>query len=435
MRTRKNIDKLYQERLNNVGTTPPEDLWKNIAARLPEKERKKRLIPYWYRLAGVAAILGILVGVGDSILRVPADKSFSSTGFPYNTNNFEGRTRINPVSTYFKENMNSSVILLEALMKVTENEIEILNSNNSKPNIIQHPSQSKNTLLSDIISFPTEILLTDKYTFNDFNNAAFIEEEENRVKLDVDEFQKITQLTEEEDESFNDEAITSSLSNRLSIKPTVGAVYFDNMGSGNIINSQFDSHESKGDVSLAYGINLAYQISNKVQIRSGISKVVFSHNTQGIDYPAAVSAIAVNSAQPLQGAVGERDNELSLVSHRIPGELNQHMDFIEVPLEIEYALITRQIVLNIIAGASTLFLNRDMVTLKTTESSGNIGEANNLNDLSFSTNIGIGIDYNISPRLQLNLEPIFKYQLNTFNLPSDIQPYNFGVYSGIQFKF
>ncbi len=435
MRARKNIDQLYQERLNNLGTTPREDLWKNIAARLPEKEKKKRLLPYWYRLAGVAAIIAILIGVGDSILRSPADNNFSSTGFIYTTNEIVERTRMNPVSTYFKEKMNSSAILLESLITATEKELEKFNADNLKPVILKHPSPSKNTRLFDIISPPEEMLSADKYTFNDFNNVAFIEEERNKEKLDDDIIQKITQFTEDEKESISHEAVTSSISNRLSLKPTVGAVYFDIIGSGNVINSQFDSHESKGEVSLAYGINLAYQISNKVKLRSGINKVVFSHNTQGIDYPAAVSAIAVNPVQPLQGAGAERDNELSLVSYRMPGELNQHMDFIEVPLEIEYALINRQIGLNIIAGASTLFLNGDMVSLNSSESSGKIGEANNLNDLSFSTNIGIGIDYNISPRLQLNLEPIFKYQLNTFKLSSDIQPYNFGIYSGFRFKF
>src|SRR5690606_25634322 len=420
------------ERLNNLGTIPREDLWKNIAARLPEKESKKRLIPFWYKIAGAAAVVAILAGVGNSMLN--PDLVSSPSEFTYNTNDMDIRTRINPVSKYFEDKMNSSVFLLEALIELTDNQTEHAKEVNNIPARIRKSSSSKNNFLADFKAPSENIRLTGYYTFKDFNNAAFTDEQLNKENTLVDVHQKIPPLTGEEKENNNDEAIALSSPNRLSLRPTVGAVYFDVMGSGNIINSQFSTHDSKGEVSMSYGINLAYQLSNKVKIRSGINKVVFSHNTQGIEFAAAVSAIT-NSAQPLLGTETERDRELSLVSYRMPGELNQHMAFIEIPLEMEYALINKKMGLNVIAGASTLFLNGNMVSLNSPESSGKIGESNNLNELSFSTNIGIGIDYNISPGLQLNLEPIFKYQLNTFNFSSNIQPYNFGIYSGLRYTF
>ena len=92
--------------------------------------------------------------------------------------------------------------------------------------------------------------------------------------------------------------------------------------------------------------------------------------------------------------------------------------------------------MNIIGGGSTLFLNDNMISLNSTDFSTNLGEANNLNNVSFTTNLGVGLDYNISPQFQLNLEPIFKYQLNTFtNTTGSVNPYYFGVYSGFSFKF
>ena len=65
-----------------------------------------------------------------------------------------------------------------------------------------------------------------------------------------------------------------------------------------------------------------------------------------------------------------------------------------------------------------------------------MGEANNINDVNLSTNIGFGLNYNFSPTLQLNLEPMFKYQLNTFTQTSgNFQPYSIGIYTGLSFKF
>ena len=65
-----------------------------------------------------------------------------------------------------------------------------------------------------------------------------------------------------------------------------------------------------------------------------------------------------------------------------------------------------------------------------------MGEANNANDVNFSTNLGVGFNYEISQKLQLNVEPIFKYQLNTFSeTAGNFRPYSVGVYSGLSFKF
>ena len=65
-----------------------------------------------------------------------------------------------------------------------------------------------------------------------------------------------------------------------------------------------------------------------------------------------------------------------------------------------------------------------------------IGQANNLNATSFSTNLGLGINYGLSKQWSFNFEPTFKYQINTFKSgTTNIQPYYFGVFTGVQFKF
>jgi len=45
--------------------------------------------------------------------------------------------------------------------------------------------------------------------------------------------------------------------------------------------------------------------------------------------------------------------------------------------------------------------------------------------------------YNISDKFSLNLEPTFKYYLNPFGEFSGLksQPYSFGVFSGLSYKF
>ena len=116
--------------------------------------------------------------------------------------------------------------------------------------------------------------------------------------------------------------------------------------------------------------------------------------------------------------------------------LEQQFGFIEVPLELEYSLVDKKLGLNVIGGFSTFFLNNNNLFLVDQSGSSLIGESANLNDVSYSANFGLGMFYNFSKAFQFNLEPMFKYQINTFNNTSgDFQPFFMGVYTGLSFKF
>ena len=58
MSEKKNIDRLFQEKFKEFEAVPQEQLWENIEADL-EKDKKRRVIPLWMRLSGVAALLMI----------------------------------------------------------------------------------------------------------------------------------------------------------------------------------------------------------------------------------------------------------------------------------------------------------------------------------------------------------------------------------------
>src|SRR5690606_12214870 len=144
----------------------------------------------------------------------------------------------------------------------------------------------------------------------------------------------------------------TALSNRFSITTTAAAVYFDNMGSGNMLDEQFANNETGGEITMSYGVNLAYQLSEKIKIRSGISKVDLNYNTQNLTYASVARATSLSG---LENAV----SPLSFSS----GSITQNFGFIEVPLEMEFALIQKKVEVNLIGGASTFFLDKNRVSL------------------------------------------------------------------------
>ncbi len=449
MKTRENIDRLYRDRLKNVETTPREDVWKNIAARLPHEKKKKRIIPLWYKFAGIAALLILFFSVGSIFLKpIENEDSFTSNSV---SSSLKVKKEIprnsNFVSNNFKEKMHLSNNLLQSLagdtrMKISNQKLDA-NSENYSNNPV---NKSNKKLFSDILLVSSNNKLNNPgYTFEDYNSEKFYSEEQQKLLSQEITYGKklndLALLANEEKESEN-ETIESLPSKRLSVSTSVAAVYFDNLGTGSSIARQFDNNKSSGEVSVAYGVNIAYQISEKIKIRSGINKIDLGLNTQDVELTSAVRAISRGSEQLNFNtsnsftSLGLSSNEATTFSSsRISGELSQNMGFIEVPFEVEYAIINNKIGLNIIGGASAFFLNDNKVVLHSPDADNSLGEAQNLNSLSYSTNIGLGIDYNISPRIQWNFEPIFKYQLNTFNNSPGVKPYNLGIYSGFSFKF
>ena len=116
--------------------------------------------------------------------------------------------------------------------------------------------------------------------------------------------------------------------------------------------------------------------------------------------------------------------------------MKQEIGYLEMPVEMTYSLFDKKFGLKIIGGFSTLFLQDNSITIVSESRDVLLGKANNLSDVHFSTNFGLGIKYGFMKSFEFNLEPTVKYQLNTFSSNAgNFKPYIFGVYSGISYKF
>ncbi len=263
-------------------------------------------------------------------------------------------------------------------------------------------------------------------------------------------------IEKEEDEKLN----------RWSVSPNVAPVYFNSLGkSGSSLDNQFNNNAKEGDVNMSYGVAGSYAVNKKLKIRAGVNRVDLGYRTNNVivldGSNSDISSASVSSSpsnyndvqiQKLRNIRLEdnyvNDAFLSASSRSFasaPGilftkeqsALDQNIGFIEVPIEIEYSLINKKIGVNVIGGFSTLFLsNNEIYTVQNNGNSTLLGEATNINDMSYSANFGLGLNYNISKQFRFNLEPTFKYQINTFsNTSGDFKPFFMGLYTGLSFKF
>ncbi|PZR23224.1 MAG: hypothetical protein DI539_03805 [Flavobacterium psychrophilum] len=233
---------------------------------------------------------------------------------------------------------------------------------------------------------------------------------------------------------------------RWNIRPQVAPVFYSSLSSGSPINEQFASNSKSYDSDLSYGLGVNYAVTDRISIRSGINTVNLNYSTNDIAYYASLNSGTSNiGTSKAAGFVIQPANapapDVFLIDGQstqlVEGSMIQRTGYIEIPLEMSYALVNKKFGIDLIGGVSSLFLNENNVSvLSSTGMSTEVGKAQNLNNLHFSTNVGIGFKYRFFDSFQASFEPTFKYQVNAYSRDAgNFKPYFIGLYSGISFSF
>ncbi|MDX1752758.1 MAG: hypothetical protein R3259_06200 [Salinimicrobium sediminis] len=429
MKEKKYIDRLYQEKFRDFEAAPRDVVWRSIAAKLKEEEKKPAVVPLWSRIAGVAAILAFLLLIGDWILPKQSGTAVANE-----------ETQL-PANSPTTQPQNSRLSVIPSEIEAEAEPIAEAVSETTLPSTpLQEEGKDKRVAEVSAVEIASKNAIFDSYDP--------VASEEGLVKIEnklPEEKEDLLLEALREDET---EVAASTSKKGFEISTHAAPIYYGNMGKGNFIDPRFNNNNSEGEMTYSYGVKIAYNLNEKFKVRSGINKVNMSYNTGGVAFQAVagkspVKNISLDNSSTVTSTLGGKNGgrtptgstNRTDAAYIRPGELNQKTGYLEIPLELEYNLFADKFELNLIGGASTLFLAENEILLNA-ETVSLEGRANNLNNVSFSTNIGLGLDYNLSDKFKLNLEPMLKYQLNTFeNASSDTRPYYFGIYSGFSYKF
>ena len=235
--------------------------------------------------------------------------------------------------------------------------------------------------------------------------------------------------------------------NRWQISSNVAPIYFSSTSEGSPIDPQFSDKKKDYKQNLAYGVGVRYAINKKFTIRTGVNTIGMEYSTNdAVFYQTTNAKPLAHVNQNLQGSVLQIELKSSKpgmveitpnsnIRQKFDATINQRTGYYEVPVELSYKLLDKKFAVELIGGMSTLFLNENNISVTSSGTTMDIGKANNLNNTHFSTNFGLGVKYNFLRSFQLNLEPIIKYQFDTFTDSGNYQPFFFGIYSGINYRF
>jgi len=529
MNKKKHIDRLFQDKLQNFEATPSDAVWKNINAKLSlDNEKRKRVIPLWFKITGIAAGLLLLITLSNALFFNNEDPN-TSVNEVVNTNENTNSETQKEQNTTQKDiikgnNLNTNTtVATDNTLNTTDDNISntsiketsgtneasssnaSLNTYNDRNKNVVATSTSSNITNTNGSSNKNQTVKTENKTSNTTQNrsnttiASTTDSQKNNTVTNTEnkdrqpniDKDKVDELVKETKQGNTTKAVTDATENkgldittsttdaqeegktsiqdelekadeekevideeklnkkRWSVSPNIAPVYFNSLGSGSSIDSKFNNSNKTGEINMSYGVAANYAISDKLTVRAGVNQVNLGYNTNDVivynniqpsDNGKPLRNVALNQAsQTLSflSADGLNFAEVpDVVATNISSSIEQRLGFVEVPVELEYKLSDKKLGFSVIGGFSTLFLTNNEVYSTLQNDRRLIGEATNVNKTSFSANLGVGLKYKMSEKINLNLEPVFKYQLNTFSDTSgDFKPYVIGVYTGFSFRF
>ncbi len=516
---KKKLDELFQDTFLDFKEVPDEHVWKSIEASL-NKKKKKRVLPLWWQLGGIAAAL--LIGF---VLFNPFAENNTTEEIITDVEHDAPEINTNAIDSTGskKADFNTRIVDTTAITSKEEmehnpgkNAIQLANTpkaKKSKSDSDQNMSKQKSKIATDNWNSNEETVAQTKekspvkkskkeqnkdsnFANDVFANEAEIAKSNRTIKEKVlqeelsntdvspkdrslettttgnpktalaanaDDEKETEEIVEdpkkksifEEIEEQEAVVIAEGNAKKWSAGPSVAPVYFNAIGEGSSVHSIFVPNSKSGNINLSYGLSVAYEISPKLTVRSGVHKVDYGYDTNdvafssslvastngqidNIDYSATSKNLVVSSRKGgnANAVVSNEAIDVSAQNPERDGVMSQQLGYVEVPVELNYALVDNKFGVNLIGGISSLFLIDNSVALTSGGLTTEMGEANNVNDLNFSANVGLGVNYKFSPKVQFNLEPVFKYQLNTFSeTDGTFNPYSLGIYSGLSFRF
>ena len=453
MSEQKNIDRLFQEKLKDVEMIPNPEVWNAIEKKLHKK--KKRVFPIWWFSSGVVAslVLGFFMlfnnskeSSEDAIIENPiiTEEHVKPIGE-------EKKQDLLPVQ---KDNTVVDVVLEKGNNKNKKREKRNINKTWASAKVVRGEIE-RNVSQGELTAEKNRKIYKEGDVKGESSLTKIALEKEQKVEEANTREEKrkdfIAEMKKKNQQEFLKEE--NKKSNKWKVNPVVGITHSNTLTETSIIDENFNF---SGENNIAYGINVENVINDKWSIKSGVQlqKMSFSSN---INRVFALKIVDISSANDvISGVESTSDGNLALEDGFNEGEgkvslsnqdkidvsegtinLKQNITYVEVPLEIKYTFLkSEKNQLGVVTGFSTLLLQDREGINEENGVTDTLGKLNDLNTINFSGNLGLDFNVFLLKKLNFNVTPMFKLQLNTISSgATNFNPYTIGIYSGLNYEF
>ncbi len=465
-RKEKHIDEIFREGLKDFKMIPPPEVWNGVVSSVTPGSRKR-----FYWIAGVAASLLFFLGMTWLFISQSHESNTiseqSTIAPPVNNKHVPVRKdqkkiefpvvsidEMEPVSGSQDRNNLTEVMEKQGVTsEAGDNYITITEKKNRPDKEMVEPIRLLNgTLISSPVT-SLNLNITQSQKALSLNSFDIL----NTDATDVANLDFTIVEAPKESKWGMGGSLSPLYSFRYSSKE-------DNNDMSYFYNNENAGYGFTGTLSAIFKAKKRLTFQTGVQFsRSGISRsdVLFYSNPEtGSLLKSGI--LRNNIPYPIESSLGtitSRNNPFYLTDFVLPdGELYtgnlsalpefekyeafqstmvQSFEFLEIPFLVRYKLIDRKFGMNVMSGVGTSFLVGNDVFIYHQDEKVVLGQTEDVSILNFTGSVGLGFEYSFNPKLSLNIEPTFKYFLNSFNTNPEVSthPYFFGIYSGLSFYF
>lgn len=439
-----NIDKAFKNALLNTEEVPSPAVWEGIEAHLGKDDQKRRVFIVW----GMIAAASLFAAVMGTIFFMQPQSVNNATAFIANSTDTKEETAKQIEESLWGSDRNDEYANLNVDNKS--------NSDIPKQEAIAMLSEEKPSYKNNsefVVNEDNDV--KDEFYFSKLEGKAIGQLE---VSVDIDtrtpkvktvkEYQPLyaTNVTEVQDNRI-----------RLVVGGAVSPVYSNGESSSSGSNA-FASNSSteSGVSSLGGGINLRIESRSKWSFETGVvyaqvgqeksnnsDFVAHAVSADGVyatgfseseKYLTSMGSVRVSSSKNL--ADEANFGAVSLKSTMVNADaIRQTLDYIEIPMLARYRLVDGFPMISLSGGLSSNFLVDNNAYLFNGNTRTEVGKTNNIKSFVMSSSFGVGVEVPITKMIRINVEPRFKYFLDSVNSdPSfDYKPYSFSVFGGLVF--
>lgn len=244
-----------------------------------------------------------------------------------------------------------------------------------------------------------------------------------------------------------------------SMSPAMG---FSRSGNNQRLAELISSERSRPSYST--GVTVGYKISDRLTIQSGIGMASIGQTISDVNVYAglsdfyAVKSSYLYSVETSSGTILAGNTDLYLTDSRdrvgtlvqgnmadpskyeltqVGSDIQQVFRYLEMPVVLRYKVIDRKLGLNLSGGVAYGLLVDNAAYTGEGSDLIRVGHTEGINIHNISSQLGLGMEYDLSRKITFNLEPVFRYYMTPL---SDItgslyKPYSLGFWSGFSFKF
>jgi opacity protein-like surface antigen len=434
-----NIDLLFRNGLKDFEVLPPVEVWNNILPVIRKRQRPVILLRS-------AALIAVLLSISFLAYRWSREISTSFQNPVLAMDEESVKMQDNSANKGFIRVLPSTdrqtAIIRQDLVPGQSVPADLIDEGNTEQTGITLIPETRDLNVRNNLMTPASIQAIKDLRYTADNTKA-----DNKILTDFN-------YTEQK-EKINRWSITAMASPTYYLHPELGS---------SEIASQISSSE-QSRVSYSGGVGFSYKISKKLSIQSGLYYSSLGNEVDNINSFTGFSPFDLSKSDhnfevlTSSGKIYTENHDvflIDMVGDRVttrytndvfdPAKANlsyinnslfQNFSYLEMPVMVRYKLIDKNVDFNLIGGLSYNLLVNNTVHTVIDGSRYNIGKTAGLNPFMVSSSLGMGMEYNISEKFSLNLEPTFRYYLNPFGDTPGISahPYSFGVFSGLSYKF